>query len=105
MGDGAFLQVQFADGKWYRGWLVEQVAGTKPPRWLVQFDDGELRDDIRLANPKAPVRFDEGAYGATVEVRVAGAWCRGRLVELVRGSAQWVIELVQGARWAGDAAL
>ena len=42
--EGAVLEVRFADELWYRGRLLERVAGTKPPRWRVQFDDGELRD-------------------------------------------------------------
>ena len=79
------MEVRFADGIWYRGKLVERVAESKSPRWRVQFDDGELRDDIRLGISAAPVRFDASAYGSTVEVRYDGAWCRGRLVELVRG--------------------
>jgi hypothetical protein len=82
---GAAVEVQFADGVWQRGRLVERLTGTQPPRWLVQFDNGETRDDIRIGDPAAPVQFDAGAYGATVEVRVAGLWCRGRLVELVSG--------------------
>ena len=82
-GVGAAVEVRFADGVWYRGRLVERVAGTEPLRWKVQFDDGELRDDIRLANTEVPVRFDASAYGSTVEVRFDGAWYRGRLV--VRG--------------------
>ena len=32
-GAGAVLEVRFADGVWYRGKLVERVAGTEPPRW------------------------------------------------------------------------
>jgi hypothetical protein len=31
------------------------------------------------------VRFDDIAYAFTVEVRVAGEWRRGRLVELMEG--------------------
>jgi len=111
MGDvtvlGAALEVRFADGVWYRGRLVERVTGTEPPTWRVQFDDGELRDDIRLANSPhdAPVRFDDGACGATVEVRCAdGAWRRGRLVELVRGGEQWGVAFEDGD-WAEDVRL
>ena len=62
---GAILEVRFADGVWHRGRLVEQVAGTEPPQWRVQFDDGERRDDIRLANPESPVRFDASVFGAS----------------------------------------
>ncbi|KAJ1482937.1 hypothetical protein T484DRAFT_1802382 [Baffinella frigidus] len=102
MGHGAVLEVRLADGVWYRGRLVERVAGTEPPLWIVQFDDGESLDDICLANPAVPVRFDAGAYGATVEVRVAGEWCRGRLVELVRG--QWGVAF-EGGGWAEDVRL
>ena len=104
LGAGAAVEVRFADGVWYRGRLVERVAGTEPPRWKVQFDDGELRDDISLANPEAPVRFDAGAYGATVEVRFAGDWCRGRLVELVSGSDVWGVAFDDGD-WAEDVRL
>ena len=109
------MEVQFADGLWhrgrlvkrvagtvwYRGMLVERVAGTERPRWLVQFDDGLLRDDIRIGNPQAPVRFDADAYGSTVEVRVAGGWCGGRLVELMRGSDLWGVAFEDGD-WAED---
>jgi hypothetical protein len=44
--NGASLQVRFADGVWHRGRLVVRVSGTGPPRWKVQFDDGETRDDM-----------------------------------------------------------
>jgi len=101
---GAAVQVRFADGVWYRGRLVERVAGTEPLRWKVQFDDGELRDDIRLANPEVPVRFDDSAYGSTVEVRFAGAWHRGRLVELVSGSDLLKVAFEDGD-WAEDVRL
>ncbi|KAJ1481791.1 hypothetical protein T484DRAFT_1898841, partial [Baffinella frigidus] len=103
-GTGAAVEVQLADGAWHRGRLVERVAGTEAPRWLVQFDDGKTRDDIRIGDPAAPVRFDAGAYGATVEVRVAGWWCRGRLVELVRGIDVWGVAFEDGD-WAEDVRL
>ena len=93
------MEVQLAGGVWYRVRLAEQVAGTEPPRWRVHFDDGKLRDDIWLANPEAPVRFDTGAYGSTVEVRFDGQWRRGRLVELVSGSEHWGVAFDDGD-WA-----
>ena len=99
---GAAVEVRFAERQgvtgraWHRGRLVERVAGTKPPRWRVQYDDGEERHNIWLANPKAPVRFDAIEYGSTVEFRVAGEWRRGRLVELVMGK-QWGSRLRMGA--------
>ena len=65
---GTVVEVRFADGIWYRGKLVERMTGSKSPRWRVQFDDGELRDDIRLGSLTVPVRFDASAYGSTVEV-------------------------------------
>ena len=94
-GRGAALEVQFADGVWRRGRLVERVAGTEPPRQKVQLDD------IFLADLKAPVRFDASAYGSTVEVRVDGEWRRGRLVELVRGGDVWGVAFEDGD-WAED---
>ncbi|KAJ1493849.1 hypothetical protein T484DRAFT_1928220 [Baffinella frigidus] len=104
-GNGALLEVRLEDGVWYRGRLVERVAGTKPPRWRVQFDNGDTRSDIRLGDPLAPVRFDAGTYGATVEVRLAyGEWYRGKLVELVRGSEQWGVAFEDGD-WAEDVRL
>jgi hypothetical protein len=102
--EGAALQVRLVDGVWYRGRLVARVAGTEPPRWRVQFDDGELRDDICLGSPAAAVRFDAGAYGATVEVRFDGVWYRGRLVELLRGGEQWGVAFENGD-WAEDVRL
>ena len=102
---GAVLEVRFADGVWYRGNILARVPGTKPPRWRVQFDDGEIRDDIRLGNPGAPpVRFDEGAYGATVEVRFDSEWYRGRLVELFCGCEEWGVAFEDGV-WAEDVRL
>ena len=101
------MEVRFADGLWYRGRLVQRVAGTirgKPHRWKVQFDDREARDDIWLANPDVPVRFDASAYGSTVEVRFARfswKWRRGRLVELVSGSDVWGVAFEDGD-WAED---
>ncbi|KAJ1492332.1 hypothetical protein T484DRAFT_1771639, partial [Baffinella frigidus] len=77
--------------------LVERVAGTKPQRWKVQFDDGEARDDTTLGSKETPVRFDASAFGKTVEVLVAREWRRGRLVELVRGSAQWGVVFEDGS--------
>ena len=103
-GAGAVVEVRFADGVWYRGRLVERVAGTEPPCWKVRFDDGELRDDILLGNPNAPVRFDDSAYGSTVEVRFDGEWYRGRLVQLVSGSDVWGVTFENGD-WAKDVRL
>ena len=104
-GLGASVEVRFTDGVWYRGRLVERVEGTtKPQRWKVHFDDGEARDDIVLGNPESPARFDAGAYGATVEVRFDGEWCRGRLVELVSESDVWGVAFDDGD-WAEDVRL
>jgi hypothetical protein len=105
-GTGAAVEV-LTDGAWRRGRLVERVVGNEAKRWRVQFDDGELRDDIRLANPAAPdayVRFDKGAYGLTVEVRIEGGCRRGRMVELVRGSDRWGVAFEDGG-WAEDVLL
>jgi len=101
-GAGAAVEVRFADGVWNRGKLVERVAVPMvPKRWKVQFDNGEVRDDIWLANLDAPVRFDASTYGSTVEVRFAGRWRRGRLVELVSGSDLWGVAFEDGD-WAED---
>ena len=60
---GAAVKVRFADSQGvagragHRGKVVERVAGTEPPRWRVQFDDGGARENIWLANPKTPVRL------------------------------------------------
>jgi uncharacterized C2H2 Zn-finger protein len=93
---------------WHGGKLVERVAGTEPPRWKVQFDDGKTRDDIRLDDPAAPVSFDSIAYGSTVEVRFDGGGRRGRLVQLVMGSEvggdRWGIRFEDGG-WAEDVKL
>jgi hypothetical protein len=49
------------------------------------------------------VRFDEGAYGRTVEARVADReWRRGSLVALVKGSELWGVAFEDGD-WAEDA--
>ena len=98
------MEVRFADGVWYRGRLVGRVAGTKSPRWSVQFDNGQTRDDIQLTNPAVPVRFDAGAYGETVEVRFDGEWRRGRLVELVREVELWGVAFEDGD-WAENVRL
>ena len=100
-GMEAVLEVRFADGVWRRGRLVKRVAGTKPTRWKVQYDDGETRADIR-GSKELPLRFD--AYGSTVEVRVDGAWFRGRLVELVRVGELWGVAFDDGD-WAEDVRL
>ena len=98
------VEVRFAGGVWYRGRLVERTAGSKPPRWRVQFEDGELRDDIRLGSSVAPVRFDAGAYGATVEVLYDTEWFRGRLVELEPGCDVWGVAFEDGS-WTEDVRL
>ena len=104
-GSGAALEVRLANGVWHRGRLLQWVAGTEPLRWRVQFDDGEIRDDIVLGNPEAPVRFEASAYGAVVEVRFAdGEWYIGRLVELVRGGDRWGVAFEDGD-WAEDVRL
>jgi len=90
------MEVLFADGVWYRGRLVERVAGSQPPRWKVQFDDGELRDDIWLANLEASVRFDDSSTASTVEVCVAGEWRRGRLVHLDMEGDVWAVAFEDG---------
>ena len=100
-GRGAAVEVRFSDGVWRHGRLLQRVAGTEPPRWKVQFDDGQARDDISIADPVTPLRFDAGAYGSTVEVRVAGEWRRGRLVELVKGGDVWGVAFEDGG-WVED---
>ncbi|KAJ1492470.1 hypothetical protein T484DRAFT_2945905 [Baffinella frigidus] len=96
---GAVLDVRFADGAWRRGRLVGRVAGTKPPRWKVEFDDGETRDDIWLGGPEAFVGFDTGAYGATMELwGVAfedGGWAED--VRLGGANVRYVFEGTEGA--------
>ena len=102
---GAAVEVQFADRQgvagraWHRVRLVERVAGTELPRWRVervQFEDGEARDTIWLANPQAPVRFDAMECAPTVKVRVAREWRRGSLVELVSCGEQWGVAFEDG---------
>ena len=88
-GQGAVVEVRFADNVWYRGHLVKRIPGVDPPRWRVRFDDGEVRDDICLDSKHTPVRFDAAAYYAVVEVQYDGSWYRGRLVELIKGSVVW----------------
>ena len=83
-GQGAVVEVRFADGVWYRGRLVKRIIGAKPPRWRVRFDDGEVRDDICLDSAHTPVRFDAATCYAAVEMQYDGSWYRGRLVELSR---------------------
>jgi len=48
------------------------------------------------------VRFD--VYGATVEVRCGEEWRRGRLVQLMLGSAEWGVAFENGG-WAENVAL
>ena len=50
------------------------------------------------------MRFAASAYGSTVEVRFAGEWRRGRLVELERGGEQWGVAFEDGG-WAEDVRL
>jgi len=107
-GSGATVEVQLTDGEWRRGRLVERLAGQLPPRWRVQFDDGEVRE-IRLENPEAldaRLRFDHNSYKSNVEVRIGGiAGCRrGRLVELVKGSDRWGVAFEDGT-WEEDVRL
>ena len=126
------VEVLFADNRWYHGELQGRVAGTEqqnsrwdpgrpvsgpverakmgkrvagwqPPWWTVHFDDGEVRNDIWLANLRAPVRFNVCAYGSSVEVRVIekGEWCRGRLVRLDIAGDHWAVSFEDGS-WAED---
>ena len=103
-GQGAAVEVRFADGVWYCGRLVQRIPGAKPPRWRVRFDDGEVRDDICLDSEHTPVRFDSAAYHAIVEVQYDGSWYRGRLVELIKGSVVWGVAFEDGD-WAEDVRL
>ena len=103
-GQGAVVEVRFADGVWYRGRLVKRIHGPKSPRWRVRFDDGEVRDDISLDSAHTPVRFDAAAYHAVVEVQYDGSWFRGRLVELIKGSVVWGVAFEDGD-WAEDVRL
>jgi hypothetical protein len=103
-GGGATLEVRFSDGVWYRGKLIKPIPHTDPKRWRVAFEDGETRDDVWLASPASPVRFDQSAYGARVEVRLSEKWYRGRLVELLRGSEAWGVAFDDGD-WAEDVKL
>lgn len=96
---GAMVEVLFKDGVWYLGRLVERSWDWEddPPRWWVQFDDGELRNDIWLNDPIARVRFDKASFGAEVEVLFTDdVWYRGRLVELLRGSENWGVAFHDG---------
>jgi len=123
------VEVLFADNRWYHGELMGRVAGTQqpnsrwdpersasgpvadlsgkrvagwqPPCWTVHFDDGEVRNDIWLANPRAPVRFEKSAYCSTVEVLLEGEWRRGRLVQLDRAADHWGVAFEDGG-WAED---
>ena len=36
-GQGAVVEVRFADNVWYRGHLVKRIPGVDPPRWRVRF--------------------------------------------------------------------
>ena len=103
-GQGAVVEVRFADNVWYRGHLVKRIPGVDPPRWRVRFDDGEVRDDICLDSKHTPVRFDAAAYYAVVEVQYDGSWYRGRLVELIKGSVVWGVAFENGD-WAEDVRL
>ena len=103
-GQGAVVEVRFADNVWYRGHLVKRIPGVDPPRWRVRFDDGEVRDDICLDSKHTPVRFDAAAYYAVVEVQYDGSWYRGRLVELIKGSVVWGVAFEDGD-WAEDVRL
>jgi len=102
-GRGTAVEVRIADGVWRRGRL-ERVAGTEPPRWTVQFDDGEARHDIRLGGTEAPVRFDASADESPVEVRFDGEWRRGSMVGLVRGGDVWGMAFEDG-EWAEDVSI
>ena len=97
---GAPLEVRLNDGEWYSGRLLERVPRTDPPRWRVQFDDGERRDDAWLANPNSPVLVG----GARVEVEFDGTWYGGMLVQLVRESELWGVAFDNGD-WAEDVRL
>jgi len=103
-GQGAVVEVRFADGVWYRGRLVKRIPRPKSPRWRVRFDDGEVRDDISLDSAHTPVRFNAAAYHAVVEVQYDGSWFRGRLVELIKGSVVWGVAFEDGG-WAEDVRL
>ena len=65
------------------------MAGTRPPRWRVQFDDGETRENIWLANPKTPVRFDPSANGFKVKARVDGGAVRRQTRRGRQGVTPW----------------
>ena len=102
-GQGAVVEVCSADGVWRRGRLDQRIPEADPPRWRVCFDDGEVCDDICLDAHKS-VRFDAAAYHAAVEVQFDGSWYRGRLVELIKGSAVWGVAFEDGD-WAEDVRL
>ena len=93
-------------GRFIRGSLVrgtqleERVAGTKLPRWLVQFDDGLLSGDIRTGYAETPVWRSYGATGGVLRVTM-GREYRGRLVELVKGGNMWGVAFENGD-WAED---
>jgi hypothetical protein len=39
-GQGAIVEVRFADRVWCRGHLVKRIQAVAPPSWRVRFDDG-----------------------------------------------------------------
>ena len=46
---GTVIEVRFDDGVWYLGRLLKRARGWHhegPPRWWVEFDDGEVINDI-----------------------------------------------------------
>ena len=88
--DGAIVEVQFADNKWYIGQLVEPLEIFTQPRWLVHFDDGEKWDDIRLSNPMSPVRFPYYKNGVRFEVRGDDqVWRDGMMLTLLPAFDYW----------------
>jgi DNA-directed RNA polymerase subunit RPC12/RpoP len=92
---GARVQVELDDADWYAGWVVGRRAmppvepgDNDPPvqQWVVQFDDGQLVNDIEFDHADYGVRFD--GVGRTVELRFGAAgWQRGRLVDLLKDQA------------------
>lgn len=65
---GAPLPIGFAAGaavcgpRWFQGTVVRQVAGARPPRWLVRFVDGDegeigVRSDKLLMSSSASSQY------------------------------------------------
>jgi hypothetical protein len=104
-GEGVKLRLKIGANAWQKGRLVERIQDSKNFEWKVLFEDGTIRDDIRLGDNRLFTVFEQSAYGEEVQIFCTDeAWHDGILVTLIKGDGVYGVEFQDGD-WVEDITL